>query len=416
VLARRPLGPTAAVPVLRRPGPKQRTGLPGRDSIVRELRERWLAHPVQTLHSLPGVGKTQVAARLLADGTEDRLVVACLRGAEPGLVEDARALAADLGLAVDDDETVISSLRRWLEQHDSWLLVFDDAPNSTPIARLLPSAPNGIVLVTTTNGRLRDLGPLRQLDPLEGPVAAEYLRTRSGRPDEDGPSLVLAGRLGGLPLALEQCAAYAHQTGTDLAHYLRLVDARADILLAAEPTADEYGRTVAVTVQLAVDAAESRRAGAGALLTRLSCLGGSPIPRDLLDQEAAEDLSTSTVDRRAGVRLAGRPTTRGDRRALAGCPSRQGDGRRRARRRSGLVPGPPPRGRPVRRSGSDALATVRGALRTHREHLRPARRSRSRRPGDRMAARSARNLPRQPRQPEPGARPVRTVWKSHGRR
>ena len=62
-------------------------------------------------------------------------------------------------------------------------------------------------------------------------VAADFLVNRTGDADR-AAALELAAELGGLPLALEQAAAYMQATGTTLARYLPLFQARQADLLA----------------------------------------------------------------------------------------------------------------------------------------------------------------------------------------
>ena len=77
-----------------------------------------------------------------------------------------------------------------------------------------------------------------------------------------GPPEELAGELGGLPLALEQAAAYIQATGTTLAGYLSLFrDRRADLLARGE--AAGHPADVATTLGLALSRLEARGPGRG---------------------------------------------------------------------------------------------------------------------------------------------------------
>ena len=95
---------------------------------------------------------------------------------------------------------------------------------------------------------------------LDAEAAAEFLAGRTG---DRGPARrpwSLAGELGGLPLALEQAAAYMQASGDSLAGYLALFrQRRPDLLARGDPTG--YTRTVATTWSLAF--ADLARAGAG---------------------------------------------------------------------------------------------------------------------------------------------------------
>jgi hypothetical protein len=65
-----------------------------------------------------------------------------------------------------------------------------------------------------------DLGAV-QVQVLDPGVAAQFLTARTGDTDQVA-ALELAAKLGGLPLALEQAAAYMQATGTPPARYLPL--------------------------------------------------------------------------------------------------------------------------------------------------------------------------------------------------
>ena len=69
---------------------------------------------------------------------------------------------------------------------------------------------------------------------LDAGVAAGFLVDRTGDPDRQA-AWDLAGELGGLPLALEQAAAYIQAAGITLAAYLALFrDRRAELLARGE--------------------------------------------------------------------------------------------------------------------------------------------------------------------------------------
>ena len=77
-----------------------------------------------------------------------------------------------------------------------------------------------------------------------------------------GSGLELAGELGGLPLALEQAAAYIQATGDNVAGYLASFrQRRADMLARGEPTG--YSGTVATTWALAFERLAAGRTGCG---------------------------------------------------------------------------------------------------------------------------------------------------------
>lgn len=112
----------------------------------------------------------------------------------------------------------------------------------------------GRVLITTQNQHW-SAGQALDVPVLDIEVAADFLVSRTGDPDR-AAARELAVELGGLPLALEQAAAYMQATGTALAGYLPLFRARqADLLARGE--AAGHPADVAATLGLAL----SRLAG-----------------------------------------------------------------------------------------------------------------------------------------------------------
>ena len=125
-----------------------------------------------------------------------------------------------------------------------WLLVFDNAPEWASVARFVPPAGNGRVLITSRNA-LWPPGQAVEVPPLDLEAAAGFLAARTGDADHRAAA-GLAEAVGGLPLALEQAAAYAQATGISLAGYLALFHKRrADLL--ARGQVPGYGGTVATT-------------------------------------------------------------------------------------------------------------------------------------------------------------------------
>ena len=145
-------------------------------------------------------------------------------------------------------------------------MVFDNVPDRASVERFVPPAGPGRVLITTQN---QHWPPGQALDvPVLGPqVAADFLVNRTGDPDW-AAARELAAELGGLPLALEQAAAYLQATGTALASYLSLFRYRqADLLSRGE--ASGHPADVAATLGLALSRLAGEAPAAAGLQARL---------------------------------------------------------------------------------------------------------------------------------------------------
>ncbi|WP_166678495.1 tetratricopeptide repeat protein [Kribbella voronezhensis] len=220
-------------------------------------------------------------------------------------------LAAQLGVrelldTADPVAAVHGALRAYPAE---WMLVFDNAPSRSSVASFLPPAGRGRVLITSRD-QIWPPGQSLDVPMLDRKVAAEFLVNRTGDPDRKA-ALELADELGGLPLALEQAAAYIQATVGTLAGYLVAFRERRDELLArGEPTG--YDETVATTWSLALQQLGASSPGAAGLLRLLACLAPDPVPLTLLlaDEQLADQLAPSVTD--AIGQLLGDPVAVGD--------------------------------------------------------------------------------------------------------
>ncbi|HEV3294707.1 MAG TPA: tetratricopeptide repeat protein, partial [Streptosporangiaceae bacterium] len=236
-----------------------------------------------SLCGLGGAGKTSVAVAY-AYRHLDEAGVAWQFPAEDATVLAAGfgELAAQLGArGLADARDPVASVHAVLARFPApWLLIFDNAAGMASVAAFLPPAGPGRVLITSQNPNWP--GQVLEVPVLDPDVAAGFLISRIGDPDRQA-AWDLADLLGGLPLALEQAAAYIQATGDTLAGYLALFrQRRAEMLARGEPAG--YGKTVASTWALAFDRLRQTRPGAVGLLRLLAFCAPEAIPLGLLLQ------------------------------------------------------------------------------------------------------------------------------------
>ena len=233
------------------------------------------------LCGLGGAGKTSVA-----------LEYAHRHLAEVGLAwqfpaEDPAVLAAGFGeLAAQlgagrcwTADPVVSVHGMLAASAAPWLLVFDNTPSRASVQPFVPPAGRGRVLITSRD-QIWPPGQALEVPVLDQQVAAGFLADRTGDADRQA-AVELAGELGGLPLALEQAAAYIQATGDDLAGYLASFrQRRADLLARGEPTG--YRQTVATTWRLAFEHLQQPHPSAVGLLRLLANCAPEAIPLHLL--------------------------------------------------------------------------------------------------------------------------------------
>ena len=274
---------TAGQPVRLAPRPPV---LAGREALLTQLDARLSAGAspaprTVVLFGLGGAGKTSVAVEY-AYRDLDQVGVAWQFAAEDATVLAAGfgELAAQLGVrGLADARDPVASVHAVLARFPApWLLIFDNAADLASVAGFLPPAGPGKVLITSQNPNWS--GQPLEVAVLDQDIAAGFLVSRTGDPDWQAAS-ELAAELGGLPLALEQAAAYIQASVTTLAVYLALFRRRrGDLLTRGEPTG--YPGTVATTWRLAFEHVQQAAAGAVGLLRLLAYCAPEAIPLNLL--------------------------------------------------------------------------------------------------------------------------------------
>jgi hypothetical protein len=254
--------------------------LAGREELLAKLGNRLAgdegAGPrVVALYGLGGAGKTSVALEYAHRQLGGVGVAWQLAAEDPAvLAAGFGELAAQLG-AADRGDPVASVHSVLAANPEPWLLVFDSAPDRDAVAPFVPPAGPGRVLITSRH-QIWPPGQSLDVPVLDPQVAAEFLARRTGDPDRRA-ALDLAAELGGLPLALEQAAAYVQATGGTLAGYLAAFrQRRPDLLRRGEPTG--YPLTVATTWRLAFEDLAQAAPGAAGLLRLLAFCAPEAIP------------------------------------------------------------------------------------------------------------------------------------------
>jgi hypothetical protein len=289
--------------------------LAGREALLAELDARLAGDGggprVAVLCGLGGAGKTSVAIEYAHRHLAEVEVCWQFAAEDPALLAaEFGVLAAQLGAgeAADARDPVASVHGVLARVNAGWLVVFDNAPDRASVAPFVPPAGPGRVLITTQN-QIWPPGQAVDVPVLDPVVAAGFLVSRTGEADRTAAG-ELAGQLGGLPLALEQAAAYMQATGTTLARYLLLFrDRQADLLARGEVAGHP---DVAATLGLALSRLAEQAPAAAGLVRLLAFLAPEPVPLSLLlvSDRAAEWLSPGVAA--TVVPLLGDPVAAGD--------------------------------------------------------------------------------------------------------
>jgi tetratricopeptide (TPR) repeat protein/transcriptional regulator with XRE-family HTH domain len=276
-------------------------------------REQVLAHLQETLSGkktvaltqasaisgLGGIGKTQVAVEYAYRyGSKYQAVLWANADTYKSLVSDFVTLAALLNLAEKDgvdQRRAVDAVIRWLQGHSQWLLILDNADDLEMVYDFLPARGAGHTLLTS---RSQATGPNIkgiELERMEREEGTLFLLRRAKILAEDVPLECASDKyrkeaeeiwelVDGLPLALDQAAAYIEEHRCCFADYFSLYQTRRGDLLKRRGALSrrDYPKSVATTWSLSFEQVERTDAVAASVLRLCAFLHPDAIPEAML--------------------------------------------------------------------------------------------------------------------------------------
>jgi len=232
----------------------------GREEIFRQMRAGFESGEsialTQTLAGIGGLGKTNTALEY-AYRYAHKYEIIWWVAAESEITISAsyRKFAESMELItadVLDDRIVTRAVITWLESNDKWLFIYDNVEDIADDTPWLPKGNSGNMLITTRNNHLR-AGKRVEIDVFAEDEAVAFLEGRTGRKGDLDNALTLAKRLGCLPLALEQAAAYIHTNGISYADYVSLFAEYGLKMLDDMYDVRQYTSPITTTTEISID-------------------------------------------------------------------------------------------------------------------------------------------------------------------
>jgi tetratricopeptide (TPR) repeat protein len=275
------------------PGP---VGVPGVGVFVGRGDELARMHAVLSqgglgvcvVHGLGGIGKTTLAAAYALEHAGEYtqvvwVVADSVAALNTGLGAFATALEPQLSGALEV-EGLQERAVGWLASHERWLLVLDNVNDPLLVRDLKARIGDGRVVTTSrrATGWAGIAEPLA-VGVLEPGSARDLVAATLG----PGRARLLAGvgslceRLGFLPLALEQAAAYMAQNSVGAREYLALLETDAAAIYGQGAEGTPAARTLARIWAVSLDALADD-ALCGRVLRVLAWLSPDGVPRRLL--------------------------------------------------------------------------------------------------------------------------------------
>ncbi|MGV9916437.1 tetratricopeptide repeat protein [Streptomyces cellulosae] len=287
--------------------PGQASAFQPRTALREQVDAGWAGGGTVVLSGGGGVGKSQLAASYAHQAADEEVELRVwVHAAAADQVAAAYARAAlrvqAPGADGQDTEADARAFLEWLATTPrTWLVILDNITDPATLSPWWPPATargNGRVLATT---RLRDAalsGGGRTVVAVDTYTPAEAPTYLAARLTGEGMAHLLDHHTGGLvetlgrlPLALSHAAAYIINEAVSCASYLRDFTkhrARLDELLPADADTEGYGRQVATSLLLSLDAAQAHEpVGLAAPALRLAAhLDPAGHPRALWATEA----------------------------------------------------------------------------------------------------------------------------------
>jgi len=193
----------------------------------------------QAVSGLGGVGKTQLAIEYAYRRCKDYKNCIWFVNAESSMTarDYFAEFAEHFGLGLPRNfklNELQHAVKAWLANNTKWLLILDNLEFEDVIQPYLPEKINGRILVTTRN---TDIVKPLELDTFDKNEALSFIKRRLSYDEKCGLEYYsknfkdfepeapkLAGRLGYLPLALEQAVAYIKEVKSSIASYMSMLD------------------------------------------------------------------------------------------------------------------------------------------------------------------------------------------------
>jgi tetratricopeptide (TPR) repeat protein/transcriptional regulator with XRE-family HTH domain len=276
----------------------------GREEVLQRLQKALVSHKsgdshkIRAISGMGGIGKTQVALEFAYRYADEYDAVLWVHAEDSTLKADVVKLAETLHLP--DREKLNPFLAReavkgWLQDHDRWLLIFDNVENVANVFNILPNRYCGSVILTTrfqnADPHMRSL-EMEKMSLLEGKTFL-LRRTRNENEDETREANLPASEraalttlwetMDGLPLALDQAGAYIKMAQCSFQEYVNLYRKhRRDLLREREAHIPEHPDAVATTWDVSFQQIERENPAAAEFLRLCAFLAPDAIPEKLI--------------------------------------------------------------------------------------------------------------------------------------
>ena len=193
-----------------------------------------------------------------------------------------------------DQNIIVAAVKRWLAQHDEWLLILDNADDLAMARDYTHVGGKGHILLTTraqAAGAMARNIEVEKMDKEEGTLLLLHRANvlPENVPLEQAPEVdrrnaeTIVSEMDGLPLAIDQAGAYIEETGCSVATYLDIYrKQRAELLKRRGGLKPDHPLPVAGTWSLSFQKVEATNPAAADLLRLCAFLAPDAIPEEII--------------------------------------------------------------------------------------------------------------------------------------
>jgi hypothetical protein len=225
------------------------------DTIHKEFDTGNSATLTQAITGLGGIGKTQTVLEYAYRYAEKYDWIWWITAeSETTVLKAYQDFALKMKLidsSQQDSEIIYETVLTWMDTHEKWLFIYDNLDSVSGDTTWWPRNNRGNILITTRNQRL-SIGKGIDISVFTEEEAVSFLAKRTGIFNDPQNAALLSIRLGYLPLALEQAAAFIKNTIT-FPEYLMLLDKHGLSVLAEMDGVVDYAKPVTVTWEISFD-------------------------------------------------------------------------------------------------------------------------------------------------------------------
>jgi tetratricopeptide (TPR) repeat protein len=239
------------------------------------------------LSGLGGIGKTEISLEYAHRFKKAYNLIWRISGEDPStILMDYTNLANRLNLNIEsakDENAIATKTIEWLENHIGWMLLVDDVPNPDLLfsdeVRLLPKGGTGHILITSRYHDWNEWCNQITVTKFSARESIQFLLNRTDTKNRRAAA-ELAEKLGHLPLALAQAAAYISRHRISLKSYIEMFVKQRERLWQEETAPRNYPHTVATTWSIAMAKITREQPMAVDLLNFASLMAPDDIPLD----------------------------------------------------------------------------------------------------------------------------------------